>query len=333
MNAGKIPNTILEKIILEPLKQYGIKRSEVLSAPSVGEDCAAITMDGGTLLLSTDPITGAVNNIGKLAVNINANDIVSAGGEPIGIMITALLPVGTEISEIEKIMKEVCVSANELGMAVLGGHTEITEAVNKPILSCTVVGKCQKIISTGGANVGDKVIITKSAGLEGTGILAKDNREYLLGYLPEEVIDRAASRLEKISVLKEGRVGAEYGATAMHDITEGGVLGACYEAAECSGKGINVYLDKIPLSEETKRIAEIFKIDPYRLISSGCMLITHPEPEKMIEELEREGIPATVIGEITNGEKFIIDQNGDTHVLEEPQSDSLYLIKKDDAGT
>ena len=326
MEAGKIPNTVLEKIILDPIQKYGITRSELLSTPSVGEDCAAINTGGDTLLLSTDPITGALNDIGRLAVHINANDIASAGGEPLGIMITALLPVGITEEQVEKIMKDVYLNANSVGISVIGGHTEITDAVNKPVLSCTIIGKCKKPILTSGANVGDKVIITKSAGLEGTGILAKDHREYLLKYLPEEIIDNASGFLNELSVVPEGRIGTKFGATAMHDVTEGGILGACYEAAQCSGNGINVYIDKIPVRKETKLIADVFGIDPYRLISSGCMLMTHPSPEEMLEEMKKSGISAAVIGEMTDGEKLVIGSDG-SEILGEPQSDSLYKIK------
>lgn len=331
MNIGKVPNTLLDSLILKPIRKFGVKRKEVLSTPSVGEDCAAIKINGSDnkdiVLLSTDPITGAVNDIGKLAVHINANDIASAGGEPVGIMITALLPPETTPENIEKIMSDVYTNAAEVGIAVLGGHTEITAAVNKPILSCTIVGKCKKMISSGGSNAGDKVIMTKYAGLEGTGILASDKRKYLLNYLEPQVIDTAVSFLDCVSVVIDGRIATEENVTSMHDVTEGGILGACYEIAMCSGNGIKVYTDNIPIKPETKQIANVFEIDPLRLISSGCMLMTHPQPEILIKRLNAEGINATVIGEITDNtdEKLIVTKDG-TLPLGEPDSDQLYKI-------
>ena len=321
MKIGKIPNDTLNRLIIEPLNKYGVERSEVKVKPNVGEDCTAIDVGSELCILSTDPITGAAEDIGKLAVHINANDIASSGGEPIGIMVTALLPPYIEEKDIEKIMRDVYTNAQKVGIAVLGGH--------KPILSCTVVGKTIKrnFISSGGAKQGQSVVMTKYAGLEGTSILANDCEERLKGRVSEEIIENAKKLTEKLSVVKEGRIAAEMNVNAMHDVTEGGILGACWEVAECSGLGIEVDCDRIPILEETKEICRCMGINPLRLISSGSMLIACDNGEELTERLRSEGINAVVIGKFKeSGMTMII--NGEKEILTEPDADELYKALK-----
>ncbi len=324
MKIGKIPTKLLDEVIISPSKS-GVKRSEILLSPNIGEDCAAIDFGGEICAVSTDPITGTSDNIGKLAVNVNINDISSCGAEPIGIMVTLLLPPECDEAELKKIVKDIYESASQEGIAVLGGHTEITDAVLRPVISCTAIGKTKnrRIISSGGAKVGDLVIMTKYAGMEGTVILA--GLDKLKGKIDSDLINRAKSLKNQLSVVKEGQIAAELGVMCMHDVTEGGIFGACYEIAYCSKTGIEIEADKIPVLDETKAICKFLNINPYRLISSGCMLISCPNSnsEKIINELEKNGIKASVIGRITDGGKYIIENNKRIP-LNEPESDELY---------
>ncbi len=324
MKIGKLPNSLLNKIIIEPINTNAPERKEVLLKPSVGEDCAALDFGGYNCIMSTDPITGAVKDIGKLAVHININDIASSGGEPVGIMLTALLPPSITEKEISDIITDLYTEANKLNVAILGGHTEITDAVTKPVISCTAVGKCRQLISTGGSHIGDYVIMTKTAGLEGTAIFAKDKYSLLKDSVDEETIRNAEKFSESLSVLREGLIGAEYGAHAMHDVTEGGILGACWELAEGSGLGIEVYEDKIPIAKETREICNVLGADPLRLISSGAMLIVCQSTD-ILRALEKENIKASVIGRITPKDRYII-RNNEKIPLTEPDSDELYRV-------
>lgn len=324
MKIGKLPNSLLEKIIIDPIVQNSAERSEVLLKPSIGEDCAALDMGENICLISTDPITGAVEDIGRLAVLINTNDIASGGGEPVGITVTALLPPYVTESEISKIITDLYTEAKKADIVILGGHTEITDAVTKPVLSCTVIGKTKKLIPSGGARTGDSLIMTKYAGLEGTAIFAKD-KAHRLKNVDSCIIERARALGEQLSVIKEGRIAAELGANAMHDITEGGVLGACWEIAESAGLGVEVYCDSIPILEETKIICAELGADPLRLISSGAMLIACSDPDSMTKALSAEGINSAVIGQITPSERSII-ADGVRLPLKEPDTDELYRV-------
>ncbi|MCD7904502.1 MAG: AIR synthase family protein [Clostridiales bacterium] len=329
MEVGKLPSDLLDKYIFKKAELNSVKRKEVRVRPSIGEDCAVLDMGQELLILSTDPITGACENIGKLLVNINANDIYSNGCEPVGLLITLLLPPDFNEAELSRLSEDIFSETEKAGLEVLGGHTEITDAVNRPVVSATVVGKSvnRKFIKTGGAKPGQDVIMTKYAALEGTSVLAADNEEKLLRLLPKTVIEKAKSLSDFLSVKTEGLIASEYGAAAMHDVTEGGILGACYEIAEGSGLGIEVYADRIPILEETKTICRLFGVNPLRLISSGSMVIAAYEGEKLAAALEKAGIKAAIIGKMTEEKDKCIIYKDKKEVLSEPEPDQIYSAR------
>jgi len=322
---GKLPNDVLDRLILAPIKKWGIKRNESLTSPSVGEDCAALKLGDEICMLSTDPITGAAEDIGTLAVHINSNDIASAGGEVIGLMVTTLLPPNITEEEIAAITENLYKSANEAGISILGGHTEITDAVTRPVISCTAIGKGKRFVSSGGAQVGDSVIMTKYAAIEGSSIIYGDYKEFWADKLTEEEKKQCESFSAMLSVVPEGKIAEQMGATSMHDVTEGGILGACHEIAECAGVGITVYKDRVPVMPVTEKLCKGCGVNPLRLISSGSMLITAPNPKEVISALEKEGIKATIIGVITEGERLIED-DGKIKPLTPPEADELYVV-------
>lgn len=324
MEIGKLPNDVLEKIVLSNIKN---KREEVLVRAAVGEDSAIIDFGNDLCVMSTDPITGATKDIGSLAVHISCNDVSTSGAEPIGVLMTILAPPSTTEEEIENIMKDAGEVAKEINVEIIGGHTEITDAVNRVIVSTTVIGKQsrEKLPNSKEIEVGDKVLITKYAGIEGTSIIAKELEEHLIDKIGQEKLQLAKNMDSMLSVVKEGIICGNIGVRYMHDITEGGVLGAVWEASKATGKGIKVIEELIPIKDVTKEIGEILEINPYRLISSGSMLII-VEKEKISvinEELDKNGIKSTVIGEIAK-EGVILEKNGVINDIEPPASDELY---------
>lgn len=325
MKEGKLDFDDLRNIILN---NKTIKRNEVKVRNDVGEDCTIIDFGEYEGIFSTDPITGASENVGKLAVHINCNDIASSGGEPIGLLVTILAPISASLEDINKIMNEIDEEAAKINVEIIGGHTEVTSAVNKMVISVTVIGKNLKgkSVKTAGAEVDDDIIVTKSIGLEGTHILINDHEERIRKVLSEEEIKFGKSLINQISVLEEGKIGGEFGVSSMHDITEGGLLGGLFEVAMASNKGFKIYKDKIPMLEITKKICEEFKIDPLRLISSGSMLITTKNGEKLIEKINKKGIGASIIGKICEREGILVDNKKEIKV-EPPKRDELFNIK------
>lgn len=181
-------------------------------------------------------------------------------------------------------------------------------------------------MTTGGAIAGSDLVMTKWAGLEGTAIIANDYEKELKEMLPMETIEKAAAFSGFLSVLPESRIAVELGALALHDATEGGILGAAWEMADCAGVGLELDINKIPMKEETRMICQAAGIDPYGLISSGTLLIGIEEGEKLVEKLREQGIEAAVIGRFKDGEK-LVNRDGAFAPLRQPQSDELYKVK------
>jgi len=327
MKIGKLPNEILNSLVLDKLQK---KRNEVLVRPSVGEDCSAVDFGREICVISTDPITGTENQIGRIGVNVALNDLASSGAEPVGLMVTMLIPPNAGMSDIENIISQLSDEAAKLNVDIIGGHTEVTDAVTRFVLSITAVGKSinRNIITTSGAKPGDDLILTKYAGIEGTSILAFDYEEELASKFGMEIVEKAKSLINSISVVNEGLIAAKLGAHAMHDVTEGGVLGAVWEMCHASGCGAHVYKERIPVLNETRLICDYFNIDPYRLISSGCMLIACENGEKLVQELSENGIKAVVIGRMTGDRNILLsDESGDV-TISSPESDELYKVNK-----
>jgi len=325
MDIGKLPNNVLKEIILDKIKN---KRKEVLIRPKIGEDCSALNLSDNLCVLSTDPITGATKDIGRIAVHISCNDVASCGAEPVGLLLTILAPKEATTEQLEEIMGQACSTADDLNVDILGGHTEVTDCVNRFVVISTVVGKVGKdnLITTSGAKEGDYIIMTKYAGLEGTAILANDFETELKKHIDERLVDSAKGHINEISVVREGLIAASFGVSSMHDATEGGVLGAIWEVLEASGKGAVVYMDKIPIKEETREICKFFSINPLRLISSGCMIITCNKGEELVQKLNKEGIKATIIGTVTADKRKKLVGSGFETEIEQPEADELYKV-------
>lgn len=328
MKIGKLDSKLLEEIVFNNIK---FKRPEVVTRPGIGEDCAVVDFGDYDCVLSTDPITGAVGEIGRLAINISCNDIASNGIEPLGILLACMLPEGTTEDEIREIMCQAGEESAKIGVEIIGGHTEITAAVNQPVIVSTALGRSLKGASQNAKDMkpGDYILMTKLAGMEGTGIIACDHKQRLNGVLTADEISEAEAMVSQISVVREGVIAGRIGTSGMHDITEGGVLGAVWEMCEISDTGAEVYLEEIPVAEVTKKICSYFGIDWLRLISSGCMLIiARPErKDTLIKEINNAGIPAACIGRITEKSRGRVIIGGGTKIdITPPDSDELYKV-------
>ncbi len=326
MEEGKLPSELLRELVFNNIK---VKNADVILRPEIGEDCTAIEYGKYACVLSTDPITGAEKGTGSLAVHISCNDVASSGVRPIALLMTIMAPIGTTKEDIRIVMKEAGVAAADLGVEIAGGHTEITSAVNKIIISTTAIGKVlkHKLVKTAGAKVGDDVIMTKWVGLEGTAILANDREAELSSQLTPEELERAKTLSRHISVVNEGVLAGEFGVNSMHDATEGGILGAVWEVAESSNTGIDIYIEKAPILEETKKICEFYTINPYRLISSGSMIITCCNGAELVNKLKDIGIQAAIIGKVTAEGRYLVEK-GKRTLLMPPDIDELFKTKR-----
>ena len=324
MEIGKVPENVLKRSIL---KQIKTKRPEVLVGADVGEDCAIIGLQPDeVMVLSTDPITGTTKEMGRWAVMISANDIASSGAEVVGVLVCALLPPRIREIKIRELMQEIEACCQELNIQVVGGHTEVTDAVNRPVLSVTGIGKVKKdrMLPTKGAKPGQDIVITKWAALEGTAILAKEKEEELLQKFPAFLIEEAKGYSQYLSIIKEAAIAGKSNVSAMHDITEGGVFGALWEMAESAGVGLTIDLKKIPIKQATVEICNYFDVNPYEMMSSGSLMLAADNGYDLVRGLEEAGIHAAVIGKVTEGNDRVVTNGEETRFLEPPKTDQLY---------
>jgi len=325
---GKIPIDILKKVIF---KNLGAERKEVALGPSAGIDGGVLDIGNYSLVISNDPITGALKRIGWLAVNINANDIATFGVEPAFIVSCIMLPEGSDRKTVETISIQMDEASKNLGIAIVGGHCEVTPGLTNPIVVCCVMGLTEKgnYVTASGARPKDKLILTKSAGIEGTAILASDREKQLKKAMSPRTLQNAKKFFEQTSVVKEAIEAYKTGGVhAMHDPTEGGIIGGVYEMAEASNLGVKILEDKIPVRPETAEICKFFTINPLQLISSGALLIA-AKPKiahKIIENLRAKNIPAIVIGEFLedSNDRILIKRSGRADILPKPTSDHLW---------
>lgn len=326
MKIGKLSNEQLQTIIMDSISY---NREDVVLRSGIGEDCAGVSFGDEVCLLTTDPITGAASEVGKLAIHISCNDIASNGAAPMAILLTILAPEGTTEEELKTIMTQAHEEATKLEVEIVGGHTEITNAVNRIIVSSTAIGKqkLNKLFSNKNLQQGDLIIMTKSAGLEGTGIIAYEKNDELREVLTEQEIKIAKDLLDKVSVVKEGIIAGEIGVSSMHDITEGGVLGAVWEICEGSQLGAVIKYEAIHIHEVTHKICDYYKLNPLRLISSGTMLMTiQPNRiDEIMDDLEEASIEAAIIGEITAKDVYL-ERRGRLSYVTPPDSDELYKV-------
>jgi hydrogenase expression/formation protein HypE len=324
MKIGKLPEQVLIRSVLRQVKH---RREEVLVGPSVGLDCAALEVgEDEAIVMSTDPITGTVKDIGKHCIHITANDLAASGAEPLGVMLTVLLTDETEEAEVKKMMADAEAACRELNMEILGGHTEITDVVKQPLITVTGVGKIKKehLLAHLHAGPDQDVVITKWIGLEATSILAKEREEDLLKTFSPAFVDTAKSFDQYLSVVKEGQIASDLGASAMHDITEGGVFGALWEMASAGNVGLDIDLKAIPIRQETVEVCEHFDANPYQIMSSGSMMITIDDGAALVRALKQEGIHASVVGRTTKGNDRILRNGQEVRYLDRPQPDELY---------
>ncbi len=321
MKAGKVPPELLRRLVYPHLG----RRPDILLRAGIGEDCAALDFGEWATVVTCDPITASAHHLGRLAVHVACNDLATSGAEPVALLLILLLREGTTPDELGAIMSEAGQAAKGLGVEIVGGHTEVTPGLDRTMAAVTAIGRARKdgLISGSGARPHDAVILTKGAGIEGTAVLAADLPAQLVGELGEAALTRARSFVDQLSVVPEGMVAARSGATAMHDVTEGGVLAGAWELAEASRRGVTLRADDVPVLAETAAICHVLDLDPLALIGSGAMLICTADPRRMLRMLADAGIPAAEVGMMTERDRIVL-RKGQAIPLVPPPRDEIY---------
>ena len=299
--AGKLPNDLLREF----LNQFDFNDPSILINPGIGEDTAAVDVESEeVLVLKSDPITFATDAIGQYVVLINANDIATSGAKPRWLLTTLLFPSGVTPSEIHKVITELKEFCRRWEITLCGGHTEITDAVTRPVVTGMMAGTVARsnLIDKRNMAPGDRVLLTKGVAVEGTAIIAREFGDRLAGLgLAESEIENCRQFLARISIITEARIAAQSSATsAMHDVTEGGLASALEELSIAGGHRIKIDMDAIPVFAETRKLCRLLGIDPLGLIGSGSLLICcRPAGFKaLMEKIRTSGIEVSCIGEV-----------------------------------
>lgn len=303
LRAGKLPPPLLTRLV----RWRGAADPHVLVGPRCGVDAAVVAVGRHRLILKSDPVTFTTGRIGWYVVQVNANDVAVMGGRPRWFQPTILVPPGTRSSVVMTIAREIGTACRTLGVAVTGGHTEVTDAVTRPVVAGDMQGLliARDIITSGGARPGDRVLLTKAAGIEGTAILCHDRRAALARALPAALVG-AGRRLRQrpgISVVPEAVIAARHGASAMHDPTEGGIRAALHEIAFASKVRLEIDLDRIPVLPPTAAICRHYGIEALGLIGSGALLVTVAarRAPALLRAWAQRGIAGQVIGAVARG--------------------------------
>ncbi|MBI2016892.1 MAG: hydrogenase expression/formation protein [Candidatus Rokubacteria bacterium] len=307
---GKLRATMLQTL----LDKRPARDPRVVVGPKVGEDAAVLDLGDRYLIATSDPITFATDEIARYALQVNANDVAVRGARPRWFLATVLLPEGRTTDEsVEKLFAELHDACEELDVALVGGHTEIAHGLERPLIAGTMLGEVakDKLVTTGGARVGDAVVMTKGVPLEGAAIIAREREAELLALgVRAAVIRRARGFLKSpgLSVLPEAEIACELAAVhAMHDPTEGGIATALHELAEAAGVGLRIDRGRVMVLPEGRELCAAFGLDPLGTIASGALLLTLAPAEAgiVIHALAREGIDGHFIGQVVPREQGV----------------------------
>jgi hydrogenase maturation factor len=325
---GKLPPEFLAQLI----SKAPSLDERVLIGPGIGLDCAVIDYGSNLLVLKTDPITFASDEIGWYAVQINCNDIATTGARPRWMLVTLLLPdQGTDKNLVQYIFDQIYQACETMDISVIGGHTEITYGLDRPILIATMIGEVsqKKLITPRGAKPGDRILLTKGVPIEATAILAREYHEQLSEFLSEEEIKYAADYLYNpgISVFEEARIATEVGEiTAMHDPTEGGLASALWELAHASSRSLVIDLQMVHIPDLAAKICKHFDLNPLASIASGAMLMTADvgDASQVCTTLEGYGIKCADIGIVVAGPPGVwVEVEGNRELLPQPERDEI----------
>lgn len=327
LTLGKVSPELLQKFFaLLP------EDKSVIIGPKIGEDAAIVTINKEFIAVKTDPITFSFNDIGSQVVHINANDIACMGAVPRWFLVTLLLPPETDTYFLSEFFDRLTQSCSELEISIIGGHTEVTPAVNQPIAIGCMIGKVlsKKVVSNSNIQAGDAVLLTKAIAIEGTHVIYQKKRAELRKELSPCISKKIENFFKNpgISVVKEATLAfTNADIHCMHDPTEAGLLGGVWEMAVASEVGIKLYEKSIPILKETKLLCQKFNLNPLSLLASGSLLIaaSAEQADKLLLIYKNANIPCAKIGEVVpkNQGIRIIKEKGEVVYIESPPEEEL----------
>lgn len=340
MRLGKLSDSILKRTVLKQIKK---RRSEIISGAGIGEDCAIFALSGDKFATCVVEYTVKDRQDMIRAIYKSTNNLAASGAEPIAVMLSIILPERASEEKLKKLMDGASQAAAELNIQIAGGHTTVSKYVSEKLAVITAYGtyaqtkeegsgvvhtvqnrESGNVYTTKGAKPGQDIVMSKWIGLEGTAILAAMKKEEMLARYPEYLIDEAVSFDKYLSIIPEAATAMKSGVCVMHDASEGGIMATLWELAESSGVGLHIDLKKLPIRQETVEVCEFCDVNPYELLSGGCLVMTTEDGNALVRALEEQNIPAVVVGKITDSNDRIIVNGEEKRYLDKPKTDEIY---------
>lgn len=339
MKTGKVPENVLKRSVLRQLKT---DRKEVLNGAGVGRDCAIFSFSDGCVISCMQeaavavkdsagcwPAQHIVRHTMDQLIQKCANNLAASGAEPVAVMITLLLPEALEEPELRALMAEAEEKCRELSMDIVGGQTRIMGGIDSPVAVAVGFGRMPSGSDLPGDALkaiapGQDVVISKWIGLEGTAFLAECCGEKLRSRYPAYLVEEAAGFHRYLSILPEAAAAMESGACAMHDASEGGIFATLWELAERAGVGLTIDMKKLPLRQETVEVCECCNVNPYQLLSGGCLIMTTEDGQRLVENLHARQIPAVIVGKVTDRKDRLLLNGEEVRYMDRPAGDELY---------
>ena len=322
---GKLDPETISRLVYG---RTGAPAPDLIQGAAFGEDTAAVPIGDEILVINADPCSLAAEHVGTIAVHVACNDVAASGAHPRWLTSTILLPEANAVETLDRVTAQLDSAAREVGATIVGGHTERSAQLDRPLLAMTAMGLTDRYVATGGAEPGDRLLLTKGAGVEATGIMATDFRAELSGVVDEATIDRAADFFDWLSVVPDAEAVGPF-ATAMHDPTEGGVLAGLVELALAGAVRCVVSREDILVRDETAALGDALGVDPLRTFGSGALLASVPEEAvgEALRAADEAGIEAAEIGRVEGvekGEDAGVEIDGD--LLTEVPRDDMYAL-------
>ncbi len=342
MKPGKISEPVLKRSVIRTIKYL---TDEISAKAAPGNDAVIADSEGIAAAVSTAGLYMSEENLYfdcQCAILNGMNNVAAKGGTPFAVLMNVILPAGKLESDLRALMGSVSKLCLKLNLQIAGGSTEVSSSVKNTIVTFTVLGhpgirenvfgseglKNKFLYTDPGAvcRPGMDIVLTKHIGIMGTAMLVQEKKEELLSKFPKSYLEKALKAREEMSVCSEAAVAGSSGAAVMHDVSRGGIFAALWELAEITGRGVEAVITDMPVRQETIEFCEFYGLNPYKLISGGSLLIVCSRGKEITERLGHRGIPAAIIGKLTENNDKAVIQNGEKRYLEPPKGDEIYKV-------
>lgn len=322
MQRGKISEIALKRSVF---KNIDYRDESVIQEQKESLDASTINLEGITAVMSSNVIENCFDGYADFYINKTINNLYVKGAIPLVAQLAIIMPEDSKEQQLGKIMREMNEGLSKYGISISGGQTIVSSNVKKPVIMFTVIGKpCYDVNNLNDIKPGQQIVMTKSIAIGGTGIISKIKKEQLEKHYTATFVNNCISFFDFLSVKKEAESAIQNGATALHDVSTGGVFSAIWELTTPTGYGSEIFLEKIPVWQEAVEVAELFDVNPYLLDGTGALLIIADNGDKIVDELEKEGINASIIGNIMEGKSRVIINKDETRYLEPQRGDEIY---------